>query len=237
MATFGTDAFTDTNGVSLTSHAADLGGTWVAASWNNATIPTIQSNKLRFQAEQFVRKAFYLPATPASADYSAFATLTIPTGDEARCYPGVRLSTSAQTGYFGGYQSAGKVNIYKWVSGSITEIGTAMACAMAPGDTLYCETEAIGTTIKAYFQRGSDGKWLASANTFQTGRVAAFSVTDSSISATGKAGLWGETLGTVVFDIDGFGAFDTAASAPVITGPTGAYGLTSPLLIKGRLAA
>lgn len=221
MTTFATDTFTDTPGVSITSHAADLGGTWAATSWNNATIPTIQSNKLRFQAEQFVRKAFYLPATPASADYSAFATLTIPSDDNARCYPGVRMSTSAQTGYFGGYQAAGKVNVYKWVSGTITEIGAAMSCAMSAGDTLYCEVEAIGTTIKAYFQRGSDSKWLASANTFQTTRVAAYTITgETSIGTTGKAGLWGETLGTVAFDIDDFGAFDTSAPSGFTAGAT-----------------
>ncbi|HQQ71658.1 MAG TPA: hypothetical protein PLL92_15295, partial [Alicycliphilus sp.] len=144
MSTFATDTFTDTNGVGLTSHAADLGGTWVAASWSAGTAPTIQSNKLRCNGGAFTRQAYYSPATPASADYSSFATLTMPaSGDSARCYPGVRMSTSAQTGYFGGYQSGGKVNIYKWVAGSITEIGAAMNCAMSAGDTLYCEVEAI----------------------------------------------------------------------------------------------
>jgi hypothetical protein len=130
------------------------------------------------------------------------------------------MSTSAQTGYFGGFLGTSKVNIYKWVAGSITELGQ-MACSVSAGADLLFEFVANGSTISLFAQRVSDGNWLVSANTFQVTKVACLSFTDTDITAAGKVGIWVESNSGTAFDIDSFSASDGVSAAPTLTTPTG----------------
>ena len=208
MTAFATDTFTDTNGTAITSHTPEVGTSWAAATWNSGAAAAVQSNKLQFPAEQYIRKAYYVTATPPSANYYGFLT-RIAINENNRAMVGVRMSTSAQTGYFGGLDNSDNAAIWKWVDGSPTQLGT-IACAQGTG-TFYIEFHASGTTLELYVQRKSDDQWLTTTgNSFGSTKVACLSVTDSSVSATGKAGVWCETnhSGPSVYDVDTFGADD-----------------------------
>lgn len=236
MTVLGTDTFTDTNGTAITSHTPDVGTAWAAASWHSGTAPEIQGNRLRYPADQFVRKAHYLTMTPASADYSAFFT-RYSISENNRVLAGLRMSTAAQTGYFGGFTDQDNAGIFMWSAGSFSSLST-VSCPQASG-TFYAEFEVSGSTLKLYVQRASDSQWLTTTpNTFGVPKVACITLTDTTISATGKAGIWAETnQGTPsTYEMDTFGVFDATAAAPVITGPLAGGGRTHSTLTQGRLA-
>jgi hypothetical protein len=189
----------------------------------------VQSNKLRCNGGAFTRQAYYLPVVPGDANQTASVVFTQTAADNERCYAGVRMSTAAQTGYFGGYLGTSKVNLYKWVAGSITELGQ-MGCSISAGNDVLLEVNANVSTISLFVQRVSDGQWLVSANTFQVSRVACLSFTDTDITAAGRVGIWVESLSGTAFDVDSFSAAD-GSSPPDTTPPS----LTSGSAAGGTL--
>lgn len=211
MADFSRFSFVAANGTAIGSLTGDFSETWTAATWNSTPNPEVQSNMLRFPGDQFNRKAHYTSVTPPAANYMVELECLAING--ARQYAGARMSTSAQTGYFGGFTDVTFVTIRKWMAGTFSEIATPVGCNRANGTEWLTQLEVSGSTLRLYVQRASDGHWLTTdGNVFGASRVACIELTDTDISATGRAGFWCETTTTDPFDVVTWRADDGAPS-------------------------
>jgi hypothetical protein len=139
---------------------------------------------------------WYASGTPASADYTVTAEVLFNGGGDAIAGPGARLSTSAQTGYFGFLfnQASGvsdRFAIFKYVATTLTKVaGTGSTPTITSGVTYSCTLDVAGTTIALRVQRSSDSNWLNSSGSWQSGQTNCLSATDSSITDAGRPGLW-----------------------------------------------
>ena len=227
MTAFVTDTFTGTNGTLLTAHTADSGATWAALT-GSAVTPTIQSNKLDPGSGVTQNALFYASTAPNSADYSATTRIVLGANTSVVTGPGVRLSTSAQTGYFGFVltnNTTAEVTVYKYVAGALTQIATLPGVPALTGGASYDQTlDASGTTLKLWIRRVSDGFYLTSAAAWQSGVADCITATDSSISAAGRAGFWQAEQSTANASlIDSFSADQASGAATAVTmsGPSG----------------
>ena len=237
MTAFVTDSCTGTNGTNFTSHTGELGATWFKhASATNVGDPQIQGNRLQ-STESAVNENYYASGSPASADYTFSLDYTHNAiGGNEIAGPGARLTTGAtNTGYFFIYfRAVAELRLYKYVVGTLTQIGTGVAFTPVNGTTYRFTIDPVGTAIAGRIQRLSDSSWINSAGTFGASQVNCASATDSSITAAGKAGFWyssdtsgGGARGT----LDNFNADQTSGAATAITftpssitGPVGSAG-------------
>jgi hypothetical protein len=116
----------------------------------------------------------YNPAGISSADYTVQAIVNPATGDTLTgvCGRRVNFSTADSDGYMAFiHDTANSLFLYKRVSGTWTELGS-FAVTITAGTDYTVKLSMQGTTIKAFL----DG-------------VERISVTDSSLSAAGDAGL------------------------------------------------
>lgn len=236
MALFVNDTFTDTNGTALSSHTGELGATWTALT-GNALTPTIQGNALDPGTGSTANALWYASGTAPSADYSATAIVVAGGNTSQVAGPGVRLSTSAQTGYFGFLFGEGFA-IYKYVSGTLTQIGSTIGSGLGGATTEYTvKIAATGTTIELTVQRNSDSQYLTSGGTFQVSETTCISQTDSAISGTGRAGLWLSTHNASVPKLNSISADDGAAPALSITTQPTNVSVTTPATATFTVAA
>ena len=201
MAQFASASFTGTAGDTLP--AADANWTKHANSPAGANIIISDANRGRGDA---VNANFYYHAgTPASPDYSVSATLFAKEANGGNMGIGVtgRNSTTATTHYLAWYYGAAtdRWELYKVVAGAATLLGSS-AQALTDETGYQVELRMVGTTIGLY------------ANGSSTPTI---SVTDSSITAAGKAGLRanqeaGSVGNTVGLHIDDFSADDAVTN-------------------------
>ncbi len=98
-------------------------------------------------------------------------------------------------------------------------------------DTSIASSDRTAHTIE--LRAASNGDltlWVDGAQV--TGGGFASTVNDATLTTAGRPGLFARGV-----NIDNVTATDAAVAAPVITGPSGAFGLTSTLLKQGRLTA
>lgn len=167
MAVFN-DTFTDTNGTALESHTPNTGTSWTQV-WSSGA-PTgfeIETNTAVVNIGLSDGCIYSANATYPSADYSAEAVNAGNTGDDT-LYLFVRLQDQENM-YAAKLVAGGTSQLYKKVTGTWTALGTSFT---GPAAGSVNKLEIIGTTIKFY----DDGVELKS-------------VTDSDISAAGKAGI------------------------------------------------
>jgi hypothetical protein len=210
MAAFVTDTFTDANDTQITAHTGELGATWTLAPGDTSggSQSTIKGNKLGGPGSGSC--ICYASGAPGGADYTVSATFVFASGTWPTIYgPAGRMSTSAETGYFA-ILFSNEIRLYKYVAGSLTQVGTGDALTPAAG-TFTVTLAMSGTTIAVRVQRASDSNWLASGDTWQVGQADCISETDASIAAAGKAGFWANGDVTVGV-MDSFSA-DAAAAA------------------------
>lgn len=188
MTTFLSDTFTDTNGTALGSHTGETGATWTQQT-GAAGVNTIQGNALYGPASG--NGIYYCSGVPASADYTVTAPFTFGSSTWPSIFGvGGRMSTSAQTGYFGiWFNSGGFFQLYKYVAGTLTQIGSDRTATKA-ADTFTLSLIMTGTTIALRVQRSSDSQWLVGNSTWSATPGDAISATDSAITAAGRAGMW-----------------------------------------------
>lgn len=205
MAQFASATFTGTDGTELSVADAN----WVKHAFNSAYDFVIVGNRVRHLSTTAVASSeYYHTGTPASADYSVSADLYIASAAGGDNGNGVaaRLDPAALTFYFARYNGAGDVwQMYKWVAGSATQLGSNVAESLSASTTHEVRLECAGTAIKLYKQGSA---------------TASISVTDSSITAAGKAGLYMRGTGSdsAGIHIDNFSADDAAASGITGTG-------------------
>lgn len=189
---FVTDTFTDADNTAITSHTGETGATWTKHPTlaTDGTAPKVSSNALVAGETSGSNAIYYASGSPASADYSSRADITLATSSSVADGPAIRINTAAGTGYFGLlFTAGGSVALYKYVTGTLTAI-SSLTVSLTTGVTYRTTIGATGTALTLRVQRLSDNQYLNSSATWQSGATDCISTTDSSISAAGKAGFW-----------------------------------------------
>lgn len=191
------DSFTEASTINLTAHTPETGGAWskITGTSNDLNV----NGGGGYATGATTSTAVYRnAATPPSADYSVEATVQ----HTLEGFVGVigRASSSANTLYQLFY--AGSLHWYleRVVGGTATNLG-GYDVALATNTDAVVKLEMIGTSIKAYING-----------------VERISVTDSSITAAGFAGVRtrsnGKIFNVVAAEIGG------AATATTLSGPS-----------------
>lgn len=199
MAQFASDNFTGTTGTILSTYNA----AWTLHTSYSDTCQ-LATNRVRASTASTV-SAYWHSGTPAAADYIVKADLFTKVNDGGTSVTSVagRVDTSANTMYLGGYagSSSDRWEISKLVAGTFTLLGSSPQ-ALADETSFNVQLEMIGTAIKLYKQGSS---------------TATISVTDSSITAAGKAGIRinpGSSISDLLgLHLDNFSADDVVGGA------------------------
>jgi hypothetical protein len=171
----GADNFTDTSALALASHTGEIASSWTRHS--SSTGNGVISNEGRARKDTTGYGLYYSSAVPASANYAVEADLfvkSLTTGSEI----GVagRLDTAADTYYSAHYSASNNAwNIAKVVAGTRTILDFAVVTALTLDQTYRVRLDMVGTTLNMYV----NGALISTLGP----------VTDSSITATGRAGL------------------------------------------------
>lgn len=172
MANIAADAFGGTPGDELSVYNAS----WTKVTGNTGDAVLTAANRLR--ASSTTAAAYYHSATPPSADYEVTADWyyansagTPAAGVIGRCDTGANTFYSARIFEV---SSVPVLQLVKLVAGTQTQLGSNVAITTVAGNTYPIKLRMSGTTIEAYFNGAGSPD---------------ISVTDSSITAAGKAGV------------------------------------------------
>lgn len=198
------DTFTDTADLTLASHTSDSGHSWTqhAAASKGAAISN--ANRLRTADTGSTTSIFYSGWVPTGADYDVQADVTVLTA-AGRMGLHARLSTSATTYYLWRWNSTTTSwELYKAVAGTATLLGS-YSDPLAVGNTRSIKLSVRGSTITGY-----------------VGGVARVTVTDTAVTAAGRAGFQG-TVGSNAagLHLDNFSTAEPVpanTAAPAVTG-------------------
>lgn len=191
MAKFAEDRYTGTDWQTINAKGADLGGPIVDH-------PSEDGNWYIYGNRALCRTAglAYYTGPPSSADYSVSADILVKNSIGSTGVAG-RISTTART-YYSAYieQGTGIVVLMKRVAGAVTSLDVSAASYGIGTHTL--TLDMVGTTIRALI-----------------GGVEVCNVTDSSITAAGKAGIRAPVISdtTTGKHLDNFVATDTSTAA------------------------
>ncbi|MFO1093361.1 MAG: hypothetical protein U0992_08610 [Planctomycetaceae bacterium] len=192
------DTFTGSAGTTLASHTPDDGGSWTKHPVSGIDNPMVLSNANRLSKEVSGTSVYYHSWTPANADYDVQCDVVRKGGGVSTSSGiGGRMSAAANTMYLAWYShGAGGWQLWAGVAGSYTKVGESTQSLS--DDTPYTlKLEMRGTAIKV-FVNGTQ----------------VISVTDSGVTAAGKAGvavgLGGDTAmtNTAGYHLDNFAAAD-----------------------------
>jgi hypothetical protein len=202
---FVTDTFTAADGTALTSHTGELGATWTLHP-AYAGGAEIKSNRVwGSTAGGSTITVMMASGAPGSADYDVLCDVYAQTGITDVEMGGVvgRAHATNDDGYHAFYYSgAGGWRLDKLVGGSRTTLDLFVA-GITQGVTYALKLEMRGSAIKVYV----DG-------------VQRISVTDSSITAAGKAGaVFREGSATVGLHLDNFSAVDAGGAPAFVARP------------------
>jgi hypothetical protein len=202
-ATFVSDTFTDAAGTLLENHVGETGATW-------AKHPSSGTNTVSISAQgRLVASgsgAIYLTSgVPAGADYDAVWDVVVAGtagGNSQRVC--VRMDGTANTNYGVDALPNGDIQLTKRVAGSLTQIGyRAAGFAPTVGLTYRFECQVRGTSLRILVNG-----------------VEKIAVTDASITAAGRVGLYSSgVLSEPGLHIDNLAASDavTADTVPPVT--------------------
>lgn len=224
MAQFASDAFTNAAGTTLPTHNA----AWTLhPSYTGGGVIT-DANRARNSASGGTGAVYYHSGAPATADYTVSADLFFKEANGGTAHSGVtgRTDTAAHTMYKARYGGGAndRWELLKIVAGTTTLLGSS-AEAITDETSHNIKLEMVGTAIKLYKGGGS---------------VATVSVTDTDITAAGKAGLWlynsASANNTTGIHPDNFSGDDVASGiTAALTGQSAsvALGNISPVVTVG----
>jgi hypothetical protein len=166
-----TDTFTGTAGTALASHTSDSGHSWTVGFSASTGIVISDTNRIRGPATVFT--SYYTSWVPATADYDvkADAFLYSAGGSGRDVGPTGRQSTTADT-YYRFVISFDVVYLQKRIAGTNTALANFDVGTPTANSTYNLRLQMRGTTIKGFVDD-----------------VERCSVTDSAISAAGRAGV------------------------------------------------
>ena len=178
------------------------------------TVNAVITGASRLRADASGNAVYRNTATPPSADYEVSADIYVNTTTDTNAGVIARCSSSAATFYYARWRGTVGHQLFKFVSGTATQLGSTVATTYSDGTTAQIKLRVEGTTISLY----KDGE-----------PSPIISVTDSDITAAGFAGLYinngGYTTGPHLdhWAAAALGGGDT--TAPTLSSPTGAGGL------------
>ena len=172
MTTVFNDTFTAGSDTTLASHTPDTGTSW-SVLWQDGTNPTLVVIAATDRAKGVTANnsgvIYTANATYPSADYEVQWTIVATPNISTRpCYVFVRLADQENGYAVRYYDGAGGCQLYKKVAGTWSTLGSAVTVAVGS----VCKLQISGSTLKLF----DDGVEVAS-------------VSDSSLSAAGKAGF------------------------------------------------
>lgn len=175
MPQFASDTFTEAVDTALTSHTGEVGGIWTKNTGIGAfTAPTVVGATDRVRLNTTNEWAGYASGSPASPDYDVSVVLTVVTRD-GYCGPVGRQITNDHTYYQVAIDSAGTsgegYSLGKYLSG-VWSLLAEYVVTPQTGDIIMLRMR--GTLIQMLINGIVRGQ-----------------VTDSSITAAGKAGIYG----------------------------------------------
>lgn len=209
------DDFTLTSGITLQSASSN----WIKHPNAGEELYTTAEGRVRNGGSSSTGMC-YNTAAPPSADYAVKANFVY-VGSSATPTAGltIRMSSSANTMYFGRHSSANGWQLYKVVSGTATQLGSSVAETFTSG-TKEIKVVADGTTISLY----NEGE-----------ATPVISVTDSAISAAGYGGfrLSGPMGPTTGIHADDFSVdtLDAGGTAYTLALDTGSYSITGQSIL------
>ncbi|SOD42354.1 hypothetical protein [Nitrosovibrio sp. Nv4] len=192
MAQFASDSFTGTTGDTLQVYSAN----WSRhPSYSNNVL--IANNRCQLDPVGAASSAYCHSATPATADYSVSIDIYVASYTATNNLVGVvgRASTSVNTFYHARHSIGAGWQMYRFVSGAATQLGSAVAATLTPGNTYNLKLDMSGSAIKLYVDS-----------------VATIEATDTGITSAGKAGIrafnnaYGTAINAEQLHIDNFSA-------------------------------
>lgn len=198
MTIFVSDTFTGVSGTELSAYNAN---------WSKQTGNTIAANigttvpNTAYGTSNASYAIYQRSETPASADYSVFGDAIQRVDTTEQIGVTGRASTSADTCYLTLQVNVfHELRLYKRVAGSLTQLGTGFSNTMTNGVAQNHELRMSGTSISVYL----DGVARCGSP-----------VTDSAISATGKAGIIVlDGAFTESINLDNFSGVDGGGATP-----------------------
>jgi Tfp pilus assembly protein PilW len=164
MAFAGPDAFTGANGTVLETYSAN----WTKVTGGSGTNMVINTNHIQVQVADDFQAHLWNAAQPVGADYDVQGTMHVASGGTSHG-PAGRIASSSDGSCYFVRVSAGTWTLYK-KSGAVTSIGTYVGDE--PTTAKVCLLRMVGSTISVLIDT-----------------VSRISVTDTSITAKGYAGL------------------------------------------------
>lgn len=222
MAQFASDPFTGTSGTELSAYNA----AWTRhASASAASVDARISNANRCRGTTGASGAavYYHSGTPAGTDYSVSVDVTEITDAMYAAGPCARISTISNTMYharWATFVSPDVVQLYRFVAGVATQLGTDQSANFTTGTTRNLKIECINSGLDVIINVYIDGSGTP-----------LFSVTD--IAANGPittAGLSGIRLGyggasipsdTTCLHLDNYSADDVGGGTTYTITPSG----------------
>lgn len=176
------DTFTGSNGTSLVAHIGETGALWTQHP-NFAQTAQINTNRVFGDAGASI---FYSSGGFSSANYTVICDLFVRSNVGAD-FTGVigRMSTSATSWYAFLYSGS----VFDLRAG-ISQIGVTSAVALSVGETYRMSLTMNGTAISCQVQRLSDSQYVTAAGGFSATQQDCISVTDNSVTAAGRLGIW-----------------------------------------------
>jgi hypothetical protein len=187
---FVTDSFTESSDTALASHTGATGATWtVHPSYSAAGTIDAATDRLYPTGST----AYYASGTPPSADYYVQADFRVASTISVNAAICARMSTSADTMYMVRLLNGTDWVVRKLVAGSGTDLATSATNVPTAGQTRTVRLTVSGSNITVTVDGVLD---------------AALSVTDSSITAAGRAGLRfaGASSASTGYHLDNFSA-------------------------------
>lgn len=187
---FVTDTFTEASDILLGSHTGEVGATWTVHPSYGSTMNVDAATDRIFPTSN--PSAFYASGTPPSANYSVCAAVFAHTDVSANIGPCGRMDTSANTMYCARYNSGTSWDLRKVLAGTQSTLTTSTNQLITTGNSKMLCLVMNGTTISMTVEGTTEGG----------------PVTDSDITAAGKAGLRsaGSVTATTGYHLDNFSA-------------------------------
>lgn len=172
------DNFTDTDGTAVESHVSPNGGTWALQTGGGAGSSAITGGEV-FNPNSATVHHYYHSWLPSSPDYAVECDLIMKSdNDLSMAGPGMRLSTSAATGYRFYYNTAGNLwQIRGMTTGTDVVLGTSVGATLVVDQVYRVRIEATGPHIRGYV----DGVLIADRLDTDAGATP--------ITAAGRVGL------------------------------------------------
>ncbi len=199
MASFAADLFAGTAGTELSAYSSS----WSKLTGTSGSAAISSAQRARRDGTAIT--AYRHSAVPPSADYKVSADLEMFSGTYDGAGVIARASASALTCYMARHYNNGYGwQLFKYVSGALYQLGSDTGPIVTSGAT-HVELRVEGTTIQLY----------------KAGETTpAISLTDSSITAAGFAGIYfrsGASSGnTIGIHLDNFTADTLGATTPTL---------------------